>query len=260
MTYRGYRGGDETIIVDFLNRCFSEKVSNLEKWRWQNIDYPTFKKENVFILEANGEMVGHRALVMREFQVAKDRLATATLGSTAVHPGFRGFGIYSHLHELTMQASISQGASLIFTWNAKGGITYNHNLKNRFVPIAQPVYIKIVNHRKLLQTQIGNIVTANRKIGSLLQQFKHQVSISLVKDEVTFAELLGEHGDDSADISIRIMFTERAVPLLLGLRTGGKIRRMVNLLNLVLTGKMKVKVKSIPVFLRFIRQGVKAVI
>ena len=79
ISIRSYELGDENTIVDFLNFSFSEKVTDLNKWNWMHIDYPMFKKDNVFIVEANGKMVGYRELLLRYLCISGSRLTTASL-------------------------------------------------------------------------------------------------------------------------------------------------------------------------------------
>ena len=71
-TIRSYEPGDEVCLVDFLNLCYGD-WGILQQWEWRYTDYPTFEKDNTFILESNGEIVGHRGLQYRDLVIRQGR-------------------------------------------------------------------------------------------------------------------------------------------------------------------------------------------
>ncbi|GAH04215.1 unnamed protein product, partial [marine sediment metagenome] len=102
---RPYQIGEEAQIVDFLNLCYGQ-WGTLAKWEGLYPQYPTFDKDSVFIIEENGEIVGHRGLHFRNLVVRhRDNIPTATLGDTAIHPLYRSLGLYARLHEVTLRVA-----------------------------------------------------------------------------------------------------------------------------------------------------------
>lgn len=258
ISIRGYKSGDEDAIVDFLNLGYSTQASNLQDWRWRHVDYPTFKRDNDFIVEANNKMVGYRGLFLRDMVISGNRLVTASLGATATHPDFRGYGIYSRLHQATLQAALSQGSIIAITWNSRGSITYNHNIKTGFVPIKQLAYIRIINHHKVLEKELRKFIAGNSKARALFEDFKHELSIGIDNQTLSIAKILDEDSSSSeARRKVRILLTESAIPLLLMLRKGRRFQRVRSLMWLVLLRKVKIRGDSPISFLRFAWKGVR---
>ena len=264
ISIRPYEIGDEDAIIKFVNFSYSQRVEDMESWNWKYIKYPTFKKDNVFIVEADNKIVGYRALFLRELSIFGNRFTTASLGSTAVHPDFRGYGIYSRLHVETLQAAVSQGAGMVITWNSKGSITYKHNKKTDFVEVKQPAYIKIINYRKVLETEIRAFITSNNRARDLFEDLKHELYIGIEgqASPIAITNLLSE---DSSSVNkkekrVLILFTESAIPLLLKLRKGDRFQRVFCLLQLILFRRLKIRCNSPIILLRFIWKGVKLIV
>ncbi len=153
--FRPFEWGDETKIVQFLNLCFKE-WGDIGWWNWLYLEYPTFNKKNIFVIENMGEIIGHRGLVFRELLLNKRSIRAVTMSGTAIHPNFRGSGIYAKMHDATLKLAKEMEASIIITNNLRGGVTYNHNLKTGFVEVECPIYYKILNPNKVISNYLKN--------------------------------------------------------------------------------------------------------
>jgi len=249
--------GDENAIVDLLNLSFEKKVTDIDKWNWRHTCCPQSGVNSVFIIEAGEQLVGHRETVIRHLNVFGNQVSVALMGSTAIRQDFRGCGLYSRLHKATLQKAASDGASLAFTTNAKGSVTYKNNLKTGFIEIDSPMYIRIVNHHNVLVTVLRRFVASTRKARALFDNLKHELSFGLGEYTLSVAEILGEGGSSKSDTKVQVLFSEKAIPLLLMLREGGRVSKVICLLRLVLTGKVRIKASSPITLLKFMRLGVK---
>lgn len=261
MIIRGYQPGDEERIVAFLNHSYSTE-EKLESWKWANLDHPAFDKNNEFIIMRNGgEIVGYRRIVVRELLIAGIKLKTVLMGDTAIHQDLRGRGIYSWLHQVTLKAAISQGAAMAITFNSRGSITYNHNIRTGFIPIKQIGYFKIINHYKVLKRELKRLVTSNNKAKALLRNFDGVLIIKLNDQVLNVSDLIEKNECHARPKGmIQISFTEDAVPLLVSFRKGNINQRIGSLLKLLLTRKIRVKTNAPLCFVKFAWQGVRFLI
>lgn len=251
ITVRHYKDGDEAKIVDFLNLCCGE-WGTVRKWQGLYSQYPTFDKDNVFIVESDDEVIGHRGLHFRDLMLrGNKKVSTALLGDTAVHPNYRGSGIYDKLHGITLRAAAAKGGCLAFTWNLKGSSTYNHNKKTGFVEIKQALaYMKITNPEKIFRGGLFDLIYKNQKLKKTLQNLNSELYFCLGKSEFSIAELLGVTNQKPKGNreTIKLIFDESSLSALASFRNRGKLWRIRCLALLALRRKMKVKFGSVKAF------------
>lgn len=255
---RSYKPGDENEIVDFLNLSYGG-WGGIQQWNWRYADHPTFEKDNIFIVEADGNIVGHRGLFFRDITSSTGKVCTASLGDTAVHPDYRGYGIYKMIHNATTQAAKSKNACIIFAWNARGSVTYKHNKKTDFIEIKQPLYIKIINHEKIIQTQFKSRIKKNEKLMELVGDSKEHLYIGVGNSVFSIAEILDDRNQklNKSKERVEIFFGKDVFSLLIKLKNAGKIGKSFYLLWLILSRKLKVKFTSLRTLFKFIWRGVK---
>ena len=142
MIIKSYTLGDESQILDFLNLCYGE-WGTIQKWRSRYIDYPTFDKDNILLIKVNNKIIGHGSIHFRNLIVRNHKIDTASLTDAAIHPRYRGRGLYAELVGIRLKTARSKGASLSFTWHLKGSNAYNHNKRIGFIEVKQsPIYMK----------------------------------------------------------------------------------------------------------------------
>jgi len=263
ISLRPYRAGDENNIVDFLNFAYPRGWGDLEQWKWHYVDYPTFEKDTVFILETDGTIVGHRGLFLRDvFIPSIGKVRTVSFGGTAVHPDFRGFGTYSRLHQATLETARSKNACLVFTWNARGLITYRHNKKTGFTEVRRGAYYaKILNHEKVLKSQFSDFMRGNGEIVNLVKGFKDHLYLGTGNSLFSVAEILGGEPDlTKARKRVKIIFDQSAFPLMLKFKEGGKLQKVISLFSLLLSRKMKIRFTSLSILLKLAWRGVRIIV
>jgi predicted N-acetyltransferase YhbS len=254
-----FKSGQESSIVNFLNQCFGNWGTQ-EKWRKLYKEYPTFTEDNVFIIESNNKIIAHRGLHFRDFVVRENhKLLTVTLGDTAVHPEYRGSGIYSKLHKATLESARLKGACLAFTWNLKGSTTYKNNLKTGFVEIRQiPSYIKIINREKCIKSGLSDYFHKNQGIKTALGSLKDNLLFSVGDMKFPIGELFGDispYIKNKKDI-ITIIVTPGAASDLANFRTINSYSRIMKLISLYLQRKIMIKFSSFCAFNKFIQKGI----
>lgn len=256
---RFYRNGDDARIVHLLNLCYGG-WGVISKWQGLYTRYPTFGKDNVFIIENKNQIIGYRGLRFRDLVVREDhKILTASLSDTAIHPRFRGLGLYTKLHKITLERAKSRGACLAFAWNLKGSTTYNHNKKTGFVEIKQiPAYIKIINPGKVLKSGLSDFIRKNQRMKNALQSLKSDLYFDIGDTEFSVGELLGETAQHPKvnRQKVNVSFDKSSLSLITKFRTSGGLQRIANIVLLLLHRKIRIRFDSFGGFVKFARKGV----
>lgn len=261
---RPFKPGDEATLVDFLNLCFSGSSQNKEHWEWAYPRDPFFDRSNIFVIESNNQIIGHRSLHPRQLIIRGKKVPTAFLGATAIHPSYRGQGLYTRLHQATLNAARSRGVCLALTRNSRGSITYNHNKKTGFIEIAQsPTYIKPINYEKFFKGEVSGFIARRGKLKSIVQGFETNLYLHFGDAEFSLLELLSEDNPTAAVSDkkgeVRIILAKNSLPLLVKFLVSGKLQKMKCLLLLLLSRKMKIRFSSFLALAKVVRVGIRAV-
>lgn len=245
---RAWRPGDEDEIVDLLNSSYLGGWGNMEQWEWRYLQDPSFKSSNIFIIESDGQIIGHRGSHPRQLIIRGKKVPIAFLGSTATYPDYRGLGLYSRLHQATLKAAKLKGACLAVTGNSQGSITYNHNKKTGFVEIkGNSTYIKSINHSKVFKEEVSVFISRREELKSLLRSLETKLYINFGKTAFSLKELLDD-GIPTPAMSnkrgvVRIILAEDSLPLLIKFVFGGKLEKAKSLIYLLFGWKVKIKMK-----------------
>jgi len=263
ISLRSYQAGDENNIVDFLNLSYPRGWGDIKQWKWHYVDYPSFEKDNVFIFEADGKIVGFRGLFFRHLLIPSvGRTWTTSFGDTAVHPDFRRFGIYSRLHQATLEAAKSNKACMVFTWNERGTVTYEHNKKTGFAEIMRGAYYwKILNYERVFKRELRDLIRGNEEISSLVKGLESGLYLGVGDSLFSVAEILGEAPDSArARMRVKIIFDESAFPLMFKFGQGGRLQKVTSLFLLLLSRKMKIRFTSLSIVLKLAWKGVRIIV
>jgi len=247
---RTLKPGDEANLVDFLNFCYRGAWGDMKWWQWLYPQSPSFNKSHTFIIESDNKIVGYRGLYFRELIIQGKKVPVVFLGDTATHPGYRGLGLYSKIHQATLRAAKFEGASIALTENGRGSITYNHNRKTGFIEVKRNhTYVKLINCERVLKTELLTFINnRNSKLKYLLQGLRTTLYLRFGEAEFSLEELLG--GDTSklpVDIKqgkVRIILSEKSAATLLEFLVGGKFHRVKCLLSLFVIWRMRIRFNS----------------
>jgi GNAT superfamily N-acetyltransferase len=100
--YRGYEKDDEISLVELLDLVFDAgpwkdlDCSHLDHWRWRYEDNP-LGEPIVSIAELDGKIIGCSHAMIRELKLGEKIYLHTSGGDAAVHPKYRGQGIYNRL-------------------------------------------------------------------------------------------------------------------------------------------------------------------
>lgn len=255
---RQYKPGDETRIVDFLNICYGE-WGTIQKWQFFYSGYPTFNKDDIVILEVDDEIIGHGGIHFRDLIVGKRGLYTATLSDAAIHPHHRGRGFYTKLVEIRLKGAKSKGACLAFAWHLQGSNAYKHNKKTGFIEVEQsPVYMKIIRPEKVLKTGLFDLLHKNQRLRWALQDLQDDLRFRVGGAEFSIAELL-DRADNKLKKDrrgVKIALDENSLFMMTNFRNMSRLKRIGNLVLLILLGRVKIRFSSLKVLLNLVRKGV----
>jgi len=258
ITLRPYELGDETKILDFLNICYGEWGA-IQKWRARYADYPTFNKDDVVLMEANNEIVGHGGIHFRDLVVWKHKLCTASLTDAAIHPRYRGRGLYARLVDVRLKLARSKGACLAFTWHLKGSNAHNHNKRIGFIEVEQfPVYMKVVRPGKVIRSGLFDLLHKNQRLKEVLQELKVDICFCLGEYEFSVAELLDrvDKKPRKTRSKVKIILDENALFVVANFRNLSKFKRITSLIMLILLRRAKIRFSSFKALLDVAHEGV----
>ena len=104
---RSYQSGDEEKIVELLKIVFNGwphfdlPCSSLDHWKWKFMSNP-LEVNTIVVAESDGRIIGCDHGLFTKIKVGKKVVAGRQGVDSAVHPGFRGKGVYANMDKLKM--------------------------------------------------------------------------------------------------------------------------------------------------------------
>jgi len=255
---KSYTPGDESQILDFLNLCYGE-WGTIQKWRSRYIDYPTFDEDNILLIKVNNRIIGHGSIHFRNLIVRNHKINTASLTDAAVHPRYRGRGLYAELVGIRLKIAKSKGASLSFTWHLKGSNAYNHNKRIGFIEIKQsPIYMKVIRPEKVIRSGLFDLLHKNQKLKEALQGLGSDIYFRLGKYEFSILDLLSEDKEKlrKNQSKIEIVLDENSLYVIANFRNMTKLKRIMSLIMLMFLRRAEIKFSSFKGLLNLVHKGV----
>ncbi|OYT54818.1 MAG: hypothetical protein B6U76_07085 [Desulfurococcales archaeon ex4484_217_2] len=101
INFRLYKDGDEEQIVEVINSAFTtfrEWGLDRDSWLEYDADDYAFDKNMALVAEADGRIVGHIMIVLREFKLGVETyIKFGGIANVSTHPDYRGRGIATKL-------------------------------------------------------------------------------------------------------------------------------------------------------------------
>ncbi len=243
------KSGDEGEIVDLLNLCYPGGWGNMAQWEWRYPQNPSSESSSIFIIERNSQIVGHRGSHHRWLVIRGKKIPVIFLGDTAIHPDMQGMGLYSSLHQTTLDAAKRIGACLALTHNSRGSITYKRNKQTGFVEINDnPTYIKAINYTKVFKKEVSAFISRRGKLKALFRGLETNLYIHFDEHAFSLKEILDESNSTVPESNKRdmvgIILTKDSLPLLIRFADGGKFEKVKSIIRLLFTQKMKIKMRA----------------
>lgn len=241
ISVRSYNPGDENQIVDLLNQGFG-KWGDIQQWRWKYLRYPTFENNNIFIVEVDESIVGHRGLIFRDIVLPSGgKIFTASIGDTAVHPDYRRLGIYKIIHEATIKLAKSKNAHIMFSWNALGSVTYKNNIKTGFIDLNSFIYIKVLNPKKFIQFKFKNCASQNTKLSGIISCLGSYIYITAKNETFCIIDTSVNSQRPNKCKRVEIDLNQDAFNMLVNLEKKNKIYKVCYSFYLLISGCLKIK-------------------
>ena len=258
---RSFRHGDEAQIVDLLNLCFGAWGS-VKQWHKSYLQHPNFEKDDVFIVEKNGAIMGYESLQFRDLVIQEDhKLRTVSLRDAAIHPDYRRRGLHAGLLEMMLQAAKSKGAGLVFSWYLRGSSLHAHSKDIGFVEVKQPsAYMKIIKPEKVLRSGLLDLLHKNQALSKALQDLDSDLFFCLGESTSSIGELLDKVDEKPAKPrKIEISFDENSLVMLAKFRNMNKRQRLRCLISLFLLRRVKIRFSSFKALLNLVQKGLALV-
>jgi ribosomal protein S18 acetylase RimI-like enzyme len=259
---RSYRHGDEAQIVRLLNLCFGNWGS-IQKWNAHYLMYPNFDEKDVFIIEKEGEIIGHEALHFRDLVVGNESVvSTVSLSDAAVRPDFRGQGLHNKLLDIMLHEAKLRGAGLVFSWYLRDSGLYKHSKEMGFIEVKQPpAYMKIIRPEKLLRSGLLDFLHKSPGLEEKIGELRNNLYFSLGEATFSFAELIDEFDQNALknERKIEIIFNKNSLISLIKFRNITKRQRLLRLISLIILRRVRIRFGSFAALMHFARKGLSII-
>lgn len=178
---RVYKKGDELGYLTLMNLVFPRYKCNIQRWRWEFADNP-FGSIQVFA-DFEGEIIGHMGLFFVPIKIGDNVFLGSQAVDLAVHPSFRGRGIFLKIGKKLMQEAAEKG--IVISYGVPNEPAYRGHLKYGWFFVSQiPVLIKPISRKSLLAFILASLLGFIRKptfksLSHLLNSIRNALVISL---------------------------------------------------------------------------------
>jgi len=144
---RVYKKGDEEGYVKLMNLVFPRYECDLQRWRWEFADNP-FGSIQVFA-DFNGEIIGHMGLIFVPIKIGDHIFQGLQAVDLAVHPSFRGKGIFINIGKKLMYEAAKEG--IVISYGVPNEPAYRGHLKYGWFFVSYiPVLTKLITKKGLV--------------------------------------------------------------------------------------------------------------
>ncbi|MEM2146369.1 MAG: GNAT family N-acetyltransferase [Candidatus Jordarchaeaceae archaeon] len=141
---RVYKKGDELGYITLMNIVFPRYKCDIQRWHWE-FAYNPFGSIQVFA-DFGGKIIGHMGLIFVPIKIGDHIFHGSQAVDLAVHPSFRGKGIFLKIGRKLMQEAAEKG--IVISYGVPNEPAYRGHLKYGWFFVSQisalikPVTIK----------------------------------------------------------------------------------------------------------------------
>ncbi|MEM5866914.1 MAG: GNAT family N-acetyltransferase [Candidatus Aenigmatarchaeota archaeon] len=178
---RVYKKGDELGYIALMNLVFPRYKCDIKRWRWEYADNP-FGSIQVFA-DFAGNIIGHMGLIFIPIKIGDRIFLGSQAVDLAVHPSFRGRGIFLQIGKKLMQEAAEKG--ILISYGVPNEPAYRGHLKYGWFFVSKiPVLIKPITKKGLTMFILVNFLGFIKKptlesIFYILTSFKNAIVESL---------------------------------------------------------------------------------
>ena len=113
VTYRTLRPGEEAEVVELLNVAYRQPWGSEERWWAKHGNRPGFRREEIYIAEVEGRVVGCLHTAVRPIRLGPGISVDQSFdGDLAVHPDYRGLKIPEDIYRYSTDVLRERGVEL----------------------------------------------------------------------------------------------------------------------------------------------------
>lgn len=113
VTYRTLRPGEEAEVVKLLNVAYRQPWGSEERWWAKHGNRPGFRREEIYIAEVEGRVVGCLHTAVRPIRLGPGIAVDQSFdGDLAVHPDYRGLKIPEDIYRYSTDVLRERGVEL----------------------------------------------------------------------------------------------------------------------------------------------------
>jgi GNAT superfamily N-acetyltransferase len=157
---RLYSKGDEKAYVSLMNYVFSRYRCDLQRWRWEFANSPLGSIQ-VFA-DFDGKIIGHMGLICLPIKIGNHVVWGSQAVDLAVHPSFRGKGIFIKMGKKLMQEAAKK--HIIISYGVPNEPAYRGHLKYGWFYVSEiPVLVKLMTKKGLIIFALARILNFIKK-------------------------------------------------------------------------------------------------
>jgi hypothetical protein len=124
-----------------------------------------------------------------------------------------------------------------------------------FIEVNQtPVYVKILKPRKILEAALADLLQKNHGLKTALQKLEIDICLCVRGEQIRLNEMLhGTSWREKTVVQAYISLSEKSLSALVNFRNMSRFQKLLNLSNLMLWGKIRIRVCSIAALPRIVR-------
>lgn len=157
---RVYRKGDEKSYIALMRDVFPKYKCDLRRWRWEFVNAPLSSIQ--MFAEINGKIVGHMGLICLPIKIGNRIIKGSQAVDLAVHPSYRGRGIFLMIGQKLMEEAAKRNISL--SYGIPNEPAYRGHLKyGWFLASYISVLVKLITKKGLVIFILSRILNFLRK-------------------------------------------------------------------------------------------------
>lgn len=176
-----------------LDRAVWDRRRSAEWFRWKYVENPYLERVPIFVVEADGELVGARPFLVFRIRAGDESVVALQPADTMVHPDHRRQGLFTRMTRRAVEYYRAREPELFFNFPNEAALGGYRKLG--WKPVApRRAYYRVEDPATFLESEFGG--TVGDLLGSLSgpiarQFYRVRGAVAAEPDDVTVAEREG---------------------------------------------------------------------